>query len=49
MRLSRDELVKASGITDSALTELESFGLIAIRGRHYDADALSVATAVAAM
>jgi len=49
MRLSRDELVKASGVTDAALTELESFGLISIRGRHYDADALSVATAVAAM
>lgn len=49
MRLSRDELVKASGITDVALTELESFGLITIRGRHYDADALSVATAVASM
>jgi hypothetical protein len=49
MRLSRDELVKASGITDAALTELESFGLVAIRGRHYDADALSVTTAVAAM
>ncbi|MEY2814602.1 MAG: hypothetical protein RIS05_350 [Actinomycetota bacterium] len=49
LRLSRDELVKASGITDAALTELESFGLIAIRGRHYDADALSVASAVSAM
>jgi hypothetical protein len=49
MRLSRDELVKASGIADTSLTELESFGLIAMRGRHYDADALSVATAVAAM
>ena len=49
MRLSREELVSASGLTDSALTELESFGLITIRGRHYDADSLSVATAVAQM
>jgi hypothetical protein len=31
------------------LTELESFGLIAIRGRHYDADSLAIATAVAQM
>jgi DNA-binding transcriptional MerR regulator len=49
MRLSREELVSASGLSDGALTELESFGLITIRGRHYDADALSVATAVAQM
>ncbi len=49
MRLSREELINASGVTDSALTELESFGLITIRGRHYDADSLSVATAVAQM
>jgi DNA-binding transcriptional MerR regulator len=49
MRLSREELVSASGLADSALTELESFGLIAIRGRHYDADSLAIATAVAQM
>ena len=49
MRLSREELINASGVTDSALTELESFGLITIRGRHYDADSLTVATAVAQM
>jgi DNA-binding transcriptional MerR regulator len=49
MRLSRDELVSASGLTDSALSELESFGLITLRGRHYDADSLAVATAVAQM
>ena len=41
MRLSREELVSASGLADSALTELESFGLISIRGRHYDADSLA--------
>jgi DNA-binding transcriptional MerR regulator len=49
MRLSREELVSASGLSEAALTELESFGLITIRGRHYDADALAVATAVAQM
>lgn len=49
MRLSREELVSASGLSDDALTELEGFGLIAIRGRHYDADSLSIATAVAQM
>jgi len=49
MRLSRDELLKSSGLTEAALVELESFGLIAPRGRHYDGDALSVARAVTAM
>lgn len=49
MRLSREELLKASSLSDEQLVELESFGLIAIRGRHYDADALSVAKAVAEM
>lgn len=47
MRLSRDELLSASGLSDEQLVELESFGLIALRGRHYDGDALSVAKAVA--
>jgi DNA-binding transcriptional MerR regulator len=49
MRLSREELVSASGLADGALTELESFGLITIRGRHYDAESLAIATAVAQM
>lgn len=49
LRLSRDELLEATGIDESQLKELESYGLIAIRGRHYDADALSVGRAVAAM
>lgn len=49
MRLSRDELINASGLEDSQLVELESFGLITLRGRHYDSDALSVAKAVAEM
>jgi len=49
MRLSRDELLKASGLTDTQLVELESYGFVALRGRHYDSDALSVAKAVAEM
>jgi hypothetical protein len=49
MRLSRDELLKASGLTEASLVELESFGLIAPRGRHYDGDALAVAKAVTEM
>ena len=49
MRLSREELINASGISDSQLVELESFGLIVLRGRHYDSDALSIAKAVAEM
>jgi DNA-binding transcriptional MerR regulator len=49
MRLSREELINASGLEDAQLVELESFGLITLRGRHYDADALSVAKAVSEM
>ena len=49
LRLSRDELLKASGLTDAQLVELESYGFVALRGRHYDSDALAVATAVAEM
>lgn len=49
LRLSRAELLQSSDITDDQLTELESFGLIAIKGRYYDADALAVARAVSEM
>ena len=49
IRLSREELLKASGVNDDQLMELESYGLITIRGRHYDNDALSVAKAVSEM
>lgn len=49
MRLSREELLKASGLTDTQLVELESYGFVALRGRHYDNDALSVAKSVAEM
>jgi DNA-binding transcriptional MerR regulator len=49
LRLSREELLSASGLLDAQLVELETFGLIALRGRHYDSDALSVAQAVSEM
>ena len=47
LRLTRAELLSASNLTDEQLTEIESYGLIAIRGRHFDSDALAVAKAVA--
>jgi len=49
MRLSRDELLKNSGLTEEQLVDLEGYGLIAPRGRHYDGDALAVAKAVTEM
>jgi DNA-binding transcriptional MerR regulator len=47
MRLSRDELLSNSGLSEDQLEELESYGLIEIKGRHYDGDALTVAKVVA--
>lgn len=49
LRLSRSELLESSELTEEQLTEVESFGLITIRGRYYDADALSVARTIAAI
>jgi DNA-binding transcriptional MerR regulator len=49
LRLSRTELLESSQLTDEQLTEVESFGLITIRGRYYDADALAVARTVASI
>ena len=49
MRLSRDELLKNSGLSEAHLVELEGYGLIAPRGRHYDGDALAIAKAVTEM
>ncbi|HUW87827.1 MAG TPA: MerR family transcriptional regulator [Candidatus Paceibacterota bacterium] len=46
LRLSREELLKASGVVEEQLVELESYGLISARGRHYDGDALAIARAV---
>jgi DNA-binding transcriptional MerR regulator len=48
LRLSRDELLHASGLRGEQLAELEQFGLIAARpGGHYDDDALAVGKIVA--
>ena len=47
LRLTRAELLSASNLSDEQLTEIESYGLIGIRGRHYNSDALAVAKAVA--
>lgn len=47
LKLSRDELLSSSGISEEQLVELESYGLIQIKGRYYDADALTVAKVVA--
>ena len=47
LRLTRNELLSAANLSDDQLTEIESYGLVAIRGRLYDSDALAVAKAVA--
>ncbi len=47
LRLTRAELISASNLSDEQLAEIESYGLISIRGRHYDSDALAVPKAVA--
>ena len=49
LRLSREELLQSSGLLEAQLAQLESFGLIEIKGRYFDADALAVARAVAEM
>ena len=46
LRLTRSEMLAASNLTDEQLTEIESYGLVTIRGRHYDSDGLAVAKAV---
>ena len=47
LRLSREELLKASALNEAQLTELESHGLVVQRGRYFDGDALATAKAVA--
>jgi DNA-binding transcriptional MerR regulator len=49
LRLTRAELISASELTEDQLAELESYGLIAIKGRHYDSDSLAIARAVVAI
>ncbi len=45
LRLSRKELVSASGIDEGILDQLETFGLVRMRpgSKHYDGDALVIA------
>jgi DNA-binding transcriptional MerR regulator len=48
LRLSRDELLNATGLTADQLAELEQFGMISPKqGGHYDDDALAVGQVVA--
>lgn len=49
VRLTRRQLAVAAGVDDSALAELEEFGLIRRVGGHYDRDALTVARTAAAL
>jgi DNA-binding transcriptional MerR regulator len=49
LRLTRNELLSAADISDDQLQELESYGLITIKGRHYDADSLAIAKTVVAI
>ena len=51
LRLTREELRNAAGLSDAQLGELEQYGLITARGdgpdRHYDDDALAIAQVTA--
>ncbi len=50
MRLSRDELLNATGLASDQLRELEEYGLISARpGGRYDDDALAIGQVVAQM
>jgi DNA-binding transcriptional MerR regulator len=46
LKLNRSELLEAASITEKHLSELESYGLITIKGRYYDGDALAIARVV---
>lgn len=45
-RLTRRELLEATGLDDRRLRELEDFGLVVRDGRHYDAEAVTIVKAV---
>ena len=50
MRMSREELLNATGLTGEQLRELEQFGLISAKtGGYYDDDALAIGKVVAEM
>jgi DNA-binding transcriptional MerR regulator len=46
LKLNRSELLDAAGLNEKQLSELESYGLISIKGRYYDGDALAIARVV---
>ena len=39
--------MQSASLDEDVLVELETYGLVELKGRHYDADALAVARAVA--
>jgi DNA-binding transcriptional MerR regulator len=47
LRLSREELLASAQLSEQILVELETYGLVELKGRHYDADALAVCRTVA--
>ncbi len=47
LRLSREELLQSAQLGEQVLVELETYGLVELKGRHYDADALAVCRTVA--
>ena len=49
IRLSRSELLTASGLAEDQLAQLEQYGLIGTRGGHYEAEALVIAKTVQEM
>lgn len=46
LKLSREELLNSSGLNEEQLSELEGYGLITMKGRYFDGDALTVAKTV---
>ncbi|GAA1612169.1 MerR family transcriptional regulator [Kribbella sancticallisti] len=47
LKLTREELREAAGITTDLLDQLESHNLVVARGNHYDGDAILIAKAAA--
>jgi DNA-binding transcriptional MerR regulator len=47
LRVSRAELAESTGLDEEILDQLEAFGFLGPRGKHYDASAVAVAQAVA--
>lgn len=49
LRLTRRQLLDATGLTEERLAELEDYGLVRRRDGHYDADALTIARTALAL